>query len=206
MSSYSNLQLGQTITIGKYYKYANDLNTKELIDWIVLDIDTNAKKALVVSKYALECGPYHDMPEDITWEDSDIRAWLNNEFLQTAFSKDEQKRICLSHIKNSNNPESNTLGGNDTDDKVFLLSIEEAQTYFKDDDARRCTPNEYCFTCTGYEEDVKNYGLWYLRSPGYEQDTAATVYPSGFIAIRAANQNFEDALIRPAMWTSINED
>ena len=72
MSSYSNLQLGQTITIGKYYKYANDLNTKELIDWIVLDIDTNAKKALVVSKYALECGPYHDMPEDITWEDSDI--------------------------------------------------------------------------------------------------------------------------------------
>ena len=45
MSSYYNLQLGQTITIGKYYKYANDLNTKELIDWIVLDIDTNAKKS-----------------------------------------------------------------------------------------------------------------------------------------------------------------
>ena len=44
------------------------------------------------------------------WEESDIRRWLNNEFLQSCFNDEERAKI---------------INHSDTGDSIFLLSKEE---------------------------------------------------------------------------------
>lgn len=68
---------------------------------------------------------YHARDEYITWENCTLRAWLNDEFLATAFTEEEQRMIQTSIVSNEDNPKFNTEGGSETEDKIFLLSIEE---------------------------------------------------------------------------------
>ncbi|MDD6035308.1 MAG: DUF6273 domain-containing protein [Lachnospiraceae bacterium] len=71
----------------------------------------------------------------IEWHDKAMEAgrWLNSDFYRTAFSEKERASIAETLVRNADNPEYGTEGGNDTRDKVFLLSIEEATTYFDSD-------------------------------------------------------------------------
>lgn len=65
-----------------------------------------------------------------TWENSELRQYLNGRFLRTAFTGDEQERILVSELQNSDNPIYGTDGGNTTYDMIFVLSLEEAENYF----------------------------------------------------------------------------
>ena len=58
----------------------------EPIEWIVLE--KRSDKALLLSKYLI--GRYYyneDMVDGITWENSDVRKWLNEDFINEIFSK-----------------------------------------------------------------------------------------------------------------------
>lgn len=55
---------------------------------------------LCISKYLLDCKPYHKSLEKVTWENCTLRKWLNNGFLFTAFSPEEREKILLSNVKN----------------------------------------------------------------------------------------------------------
>ena len=115
---------------------------KQPIKWIVLE--TNENEALLISLYGLDCKEYDNLkdPNDITWENCDLRKWLNDDFLKYAFSEEEIKRIKFSELKNDDNPECDTKGGNDTTDRIFCLSLNEVEQYFSSDDARKCRPTE----------------------------------------------------------------
>ena len=104
--------------------------------WCVLDVDLAAGKALVISEHSVAERPYHNEWAAITWEKSDIRAWLNGEYLNSAFSDEERAAIMESETQNPDNPQHGTKGGNPTNDKIFLLCIEEAKAYFKSDEDR----------------------------------------------------------------------
>lgn len=96
------------ITLGMYPQ--NMGLAKETIEWIVLKKENNS--CLCISKYLLDCKPYHKSLEKVTWENCTLRKWLNNGFLFTAFSPEEREKILLSNVKN---PKKDTL------DYIFLL-------------------------------------------------------------------------------------
>lgn len=95
----------------------------ETIAWRVLAIDS--EELYVLSEFILDSKPYHTSDDAITWADSSIRKWLNSEFINHAFTSTEKLKINVTHVKNGDNPESGTDGGQDTFDKVFLPSLSD---------------------------------------------------------------------------------
>ena len=132
-------KIGETIEFGNYPQDKD--GTEKPIEWIVMKKEGN--QVLLLSKYVLDAKSYNEGWGDVTWETSDIRQWLNNEFYTTAFNKSEKAKIQTSLIKNEDNSEYGTSGGNDTEDKVFLLSEKEADTLFSDEEERIAKATEY---------------------------------------------------------------
>ena len=112
----------RVVQLGQYPQ--NDISgkTKEPIDWIILE--TRENEALLLSEHILDCKSYNYEFKDITWEECDLRKWLNNDFYNTAFDVNEQNLILEKDIVNEDNKEYGTKGGNVTRDKVFCLSID----------------------------------------------------------------------------------
>ena len=127
-------KIGDEIILGKYHD-------KDII-WKVLDIKNN--RALIITKTCLFNYPYKENPiSDATkelygnsYENSDIRAYLNNEFYNEAFSKDEKELILKTLLDNGINsaePRDNDMLCKDTLDNLFLLSYKEYKTYLYND-------------------------------------------------------------------------
>ena len=181
-------------------------NGQQPIKWIFLEVREN--KALLLSRYALEARAYNKEWVDTTWEICTLRSWLNGEFYTTAFNAEEQKCIIESTVSADKNPEYNTNPGNDTKDKIFLLSIPEVNKYFTDDEERKCALTEYAKAQGAYTKDVckiddKAACCWWLRSPGDTQDYAAYVYPDGSIDYFGDNVNHDRICVRPALWIDL---
>lgn len=169
-------KIGETIEFGNYPQEED--GTEKPIEWIVMKKEGN--QVLLLSKYVLDAKPYNEEVEEVTWETSDIRKWLNNEFYTTAFNKAEKAKIQTSLIKNEDNSEYGTSGGNDTEDKVFLLSEKEAETLFSNDKKRIAKATEYAEESGVYGNEEKA-AWWWLRSPGHWSDGAAVVNRNGWV-------------------------
>ena len=156
-------------------------------------------QVLLLSKYVLDAKPYNEELEDVTWETSDIRQWLNNEFYTTAFNKTEKAKIQTSLIKNEDNLEYGTSGGNDTEDKVFLLSEKEAETLFSNEEERIAKATEYAQK-SGVYVDKEKASWWWLRSPGYYRDSAAGVSYYGWVYRDGRDVDYNDDGVRPALY------
>lgn len=124
-----NARLREYITLGSYEQDGNDGNGKEPIEWLVLSQDDD--KLLVVSKYCLDYLTYpDDWTSNIVWETCSLRSYLNSDFYTDSFTEDEQQQIIRSENQNKASEDYySTVDGNDTDDNVFLLSIDEVQKY-----------------------------------------------------------------------------
>ena len=168
-------KVGETIEFGNYPQDKD--GTEKPIEWIVMKKEGN--QVLLLSKYVLDAKPYNEELEEVTWETSDIRQWLNNEFYTTAFNKAEKAKIQTSLIKNEDNSEYGTSGENDTEDKVFLLSKKEAKTLFSNNEEKIAKATEYAEKSGVYVNEEKVAG-WWLRSPGDNSDSAAVVYSYGW--------------------------
>lgn len=122
--------VGNYVSFGTYpqTKAGNDATP---IEWLVLARDGN--KALLISRYGLDAQPYNKDNTSVTWETCTLRTWLNGMFYNKAFSSAEQAAILTTNVDNSKSQcysGWNTSGGNNTQDKVFLLSYAEASKYF----------------------------------------------------------------------------
>lgn len=156
-----------------HYEQDNDLsNGPELIEWRVLKQDGNTYT--MISRYGLDYKPYHTTETDITWENCSLRAWLNGTFLNSAFTSAEQAKLQTVTVKAEDNPYHGTEAGNDTQDKVYLLSISEALDLFSGNSDRICEPTTYC------KARFTSYS-WWLRSPGLASNFAAIVWDDGAI-------------------------
>mgnify|MGYP002728977074 CR=1 FL=1 len=138
----------------------------------------------------------------IVTETSDIRKWLNNEFYTTAFNKTEKAKIQTSLIKNEDNSEYGTSGGNDTEDKVFLLSEKEAETLFSNDEEKIAKATEYAEKSVVYGNEEKAV-LWWLRSPGGYSENAAVVDRYGWVDRYGFIVNINDGGVRPALYLNL---
>lgn len=200
-------KVGDSVFFGEYEQDNNTSNGKENIEWLVLAKED--KKALLISKYALDCQQYNSEQTNVTWESCTLRKWLNDTFLNDAFNAKQQDIILTSTVTADKNPSYKTAPGNTTTDKVFLLSINEAEKYFSTDEERKCVPSEYTKANGAYTSSLYTKGgavtcWWWLRSPGDGQDYAAAAYGDGSVISYGYNVDDADVCVRPAMWVSID--
>ena len=191
------IRKGMIIPFGAYPQDNDSFRTP--IEWLVLDVKGN--EALLISRYGLDCKQYlyKWVNTTTTWENCDLRKWLNSDFLKSAFSNEESERILVSELKNDDNPEFGTFGGNDTKDRIFCLSIAEAEQYFSSDEDRQCRPTAYARNHRAY---VKNdCCFWWLRSPSSIQNYGATyVCADGALGLRSDRAlNGVHRAVRPAL-------
>lgn len=196
-----NIKVGSHINFGAYEQDNNTSNGKEDVEWLVLEIKDG--KGLVISKYALDCKQYNTSYTDVTWETSTLRKWLNNDFLNSAFSANEKAMIPTVTVSADNNPDYSTIPGNATQDQVFLLSITEANKYFSSDNARQCKPTDYA-VANGAWESTSGNCVWCLRSPGCYQYFAAHVNNDGDVYETGGFVLEDNLSVRPALWIDLN--
>ena len=194
-------EVGDYIYFGTYEQDNDTANGKESIEWRVLAKEDN--KILVISRYALDCKQYNTEWERVTWETCTLRTWLNETFLNEAFSEAEQSMIQTTEVSADRNPDYSTDPGNATKDKIFLLSINEANKYFASDEARMCVPTAYAIANGAWTGSCKVDGAatcwWWLRSPGINQVNAAHVYFVGGVGSIGYVVYYDGRGVRPAL-------
>ena len=180
-------------------------------------LDRDEQKILIVSKYGLDAQPYKKDYTSLTWETCTLRTWLNGTFYNKAFSSAEQAAILTTNVDNSKNQcysGWNTSGGNNTQDKVFLLSYAEANKYFgvthdtTSNTKSRVAPTAYAIAQGAYTHssnktaDGTDAGWWWLRSPGFYQSSAAGVRTDGSLNYYRVDD--ASGSVRPALWVNLN--
>ena len=188
------------------------------IEWQVLDVQDG--KALCLSYYGLDAQPWNTEWAEVSWDGCSLRAWLNDDFLNAAFTPEEQAAVELTHVENGR-PQNyggySIHHGEDTEDRVFLLSYAEANRYLKviywgiDDESNvwsRVTPTPYAISRGAWRDlnfftrDGDRAGWWWLRSPGLIQGNAARVIWRGSLCNRKVQTT--DGCVRPAFWLNLD--
>ena len=196
--------VGNYVTFGSYPQTLDGDDMTE-IEWLVLARE--GKKALLISRYGLDAQEYHSEDTAITWQTCSLRTWLNSTFLNKAFTATEQSAILMTTVDNSKAQGYSgysTDGGNNTEDKVFLLSYAEANKYLGiTDDGYN---EELSIEATAYARwrgthTDSNEAWWWLRSPGEAKDEAIIACPGGYIS--SSYVSYPSPAIRPALWVNL---
>lgn len=208
--------VGDIITFGEYEQDGDLLNGKEKIEWIVLD--KKYGEIFVVSKYILEYLQYSTTRDNLKWQESSLRQWLNCIFLNEAFNESEQAAIKDAVVSADRNyfymgseyrPEKViNQSGEETRDKIFLLSVTETYIYFESDEERKCVSTNYAINQAEYRKDE-----WWTRSP-MSEISISTVASDGIAGgaakgryandFRGTAADLKDG-VRPAMWLTTGE-
>ena len=177
---FSNAKVGDFVKFGRYPQESG--NEPQPVEWQVLSKENG--RMLVISRYGLDAKRFDESSNN--WGDSEIRKWLNGEFYNGSFASEEKARI-----KSFNQ------------DNVFLLSKEEAEKYFADDDARKCKPTSYAKAEGAFEID--DFCYWWLRSP-FPTDSCGVYYVLGG-GVYSYGSTVSDAgvSVRPALWINLDE-
>ncbi len=177
---------GSRVYFGHYEQDKNPLNGNEPILWRVLEVGEDS--LLLLSEYGLICKNYNETFTNVTWETSTLRAWLNGAFLDAAFTNKEKEAIQDTQVVNKDSKTYKTSGGNDTIDKVFLLSYDEVQNNaygFQSGISNKSKSRQMRLTKSALEEGYVNKDngntCWWLRSPGITNQYAAYVFTVGSI-------------------------
>ena len=184
--------VGDCVFFGRYEQDNISSNGKERIRWIILDRQDN--KCLLISEFAIDCQQYNAKYADGIWKNSTLRQWLNETFKDTAFSTSEQKMVLDTiHYKD--------MSGADISDKVFLLSIDEANKYFESDEDRECKATNYAHA-QGTNIFTDGNCWWLLRSIGEQSNWASGVSCNGYISSDFYVSNSSSG-VRPAIWIGL---
>ena len=187
---------------------ADKSDAKQPIKWRVLSVDGD--DAFLLADKNLDCQPYNEEYTDVTWETCTLRQWLNSDFYENAFDSSEQSAVRTTNVVNEDNPEYGTEGGNNTSDKVFLLSIGEVRNTaygFPVYDTRGAKNTDYAKECGAWTASSDNYagnGDWWLRSSGCYSDYASCVYGTGSVCADGFDVSIDSSGVRPALHLNLS--
>lgn len=188
MEDAGDIQPGSEVLFGK-----NPADGMPII-WQVLD--RQGERVLLLSRYILSYRTFHDKWGYVTWDNSEIRTFLNGSFLDMAFNSNEKYMLVTSKVEAHENSMCNVDPGHDTRDRVFLLSVQEAEKYFT------LTSDRKCFGATENKKGISAKAhWWWLRSPGFNETNAASVREDGVISYNYV-QDIHGG-VRPAMWVDV---
>lgn len=207
---------GAVVSFGSY-EQDNDLsNGKEPIEWLVLDVQEDRDRVLLLSRQILDTRLFDDSEEVVFWDESSLRTWLNDSFLNEAFSEREREKVQLSDLETPPDATYDTEWVPATEDRVFLLSIQEVEQYFRlawgstahfYDNDTKAQPTAYALS-KGLK--TKNQRAeWYLRSSGtYGITSLSIVHENGGISAVADLSPVKGKLrgVRPAVWVDLDTD
>lgn len=200
-------QVGDTVMFGQYEQDGNLDNGSEPIAWQVLDVQGG--KALLMSRYALDCLPFHDEKTDAVWNQSALNAWLQADF-HAAFTDAEWAAIApvtLADTAADGNPEWQNTDAEPAETHVFLLSYAQVMQYLPEQEQRKVSGTEYArsrgakflgFTTIGIGETD-----WWLRSPGKESYDACFLDVRGAVGTKCVTEKLG---VRPALWMDLSAD
>ena len=192
------------IYFGNYYQ--SNSSTKEPIKWRVLSV--NGNDAFLLADQNLDAKPYNEKSTDVTWATCTLRTWLNDAFLNTAFTSAEQVAIKNTTVVNDDNPYYDTEGGENTTDKVYLLSIAEASNtaygfngeFRTESETREAKNTAYAKECGAW---TSRNGYWWLRSPSYYSRSASSVNNYGYGTDNGTDVDYDNA-VRPALHLNLS--
>ena len=197
---FERAEKGSIIYFGEYEQDNDTSNGKETIEWIVLK--KKKQKMLVISRYALDYTIFDFDQEG--WKDSYIRQQLNEDFISSAFSGKEQERIRVTHL-------SGECPHHDepTEDRIFLLSVDETEKYKSDGFDLQCIAT--ACASDGLSVDRAGRCIWWLRTCGSGSDSgeyslkyAAAINQRGYVDEFGENKSSYDFKgTRPAMWINL---
>lgn len=177
----------RTIKFGNYWQ--DNARRKEPVKWLVLSEKGN--NALLISKYALDCKPFNQKRCNITWEECTLRKWLNSEFINNTFSEEEKRIIALT--------KNDTRNSKTTEDKVFLLSIEEADKYLTKK-VRKCNPTIHAKYSALWHDEYNNC-CWWLRYPGIYKRFTSYAHGDNLCGYSSFVNDYNYA-VRPCLWVN----
>ena len=210
-ADFSSVQAGDIIKLGRYEQDNNLKNGTEQIEWLVLEVKDG--KAFVISEYALDRQPYNTTRQAVTWETCSLRTWMNETFINEAFTENERRIILTTTVTaDINRYHDNIPQGNDTEDKLFLLSLSEAERFFPLPDSSPSTtsdPSEFLCSCkeTPYSSGQKEYFYtnWLLRTKGSDLYRVCYVFWEGVFHAAGVAIEADINAVRPAMWIEIEK-
>ncbi|MBR0355063.1 MAG: hypothetical protein IJK35_06800 [Oscillospiraceae bacterium] len=177
------LSVGERVYFGRSLEKKASAETP--IPWRVLC--RKEGRALLFCERAAAVLPYHAEQEEVTWAGCRLRHWLNTVFLPLSFTEAERDRILQVSVETPDNRNFATPGGDAAEDRLFLLSTEEAAGLLPDDASRALG----CW--------------WWLRTPGFDNSFAATVTPAGSVVRIGSFVDADDYAVRPALWLRVEE-
>ncbi len=203
-------KVGDYVVFGEYEQDNDTSNGKEDVEWLVLDVQED--RALLISKYLLDSKPYNTTEAHVTWETCTLRKWLNDEFINTAFSNMEKAQIPTVTLSDDDYNNSMDMG-NATQDRIFLLNPGDANRYFGSDDERKCNATYYAINRYDHNNPTINTDGsidtslskdWWLRTfPKYFDGEYITSEGKQYSINGTLVLTF-DMFIRPAMWIDLD--
>lgn len=199
----NKLSQGDIVEFGAYAQSSDGKISP--LKWRVLDV--RGKKALLITEDII--GYNNCNAVGLLWNDSSIREWLNDYFFKMAFNERERSMISVTKIRHKPNPHGCSvfemyyiMGKFDTEDRVFLLSYDEASKLFKDDGDRTAGPTDYAVSqgCPRYSSG--NY-VWALRTRGMDTPLVSGVFSTGSFDFYI--WAYQHTGIRPAVWIELPE-
>ena len=218
LTRYADVAAGDTVEFGGY-------------EWLVLDV--YAERILVISSRLIGTRLFHNVPGQVaTWETSSIRRFLNNNFYNR-FQRSQRDLIVEVYLENNDNPWWGTDGGNNTYDKIFLLSVEEVVLFFgdsgmlergKNESERRSDlvwpekglywggiHDEYSIKRLAFMHRPRKGGYeayeWWLRTPGFRNNSQTNIMLNGAIDVFGVppSSDLTPVGVRPALWLRIDD-
>ena len=193
----------ETITFGAYWQ--RNRTEKIPLEWIVLDETDDAY--LLITKYSIDASIFAHNHDYTTWANSLVRKILNKEFYDNAFSEDEKAQIVLTKVMADLNPQYKQINqGKNAYDYVFLLSILEAEKYFKSNNERIATATEYAkmgadpIKWVGAYTSPFGATCWRLRTMGINNYSSCSVRANGSISYEGDILYSPHYAIRPCIW------
>ena len=182
---YSDKGVGERFDFGRWPQGPN--GEVEPITWRVLRREKEF--LLVTSEKGLECKPFHESYCPVTWIDCSLRRWLDDDFYNFAFEENERSLILPARVDNNYCPA--------TEDRIFLLSVDEAEKLFAGDDDRRALAADFAVAKGVNTHD--GFCSWWLRSRGSCEVNAADVDVAGLICSGGGNVTYRFSAVRPAL-------
>lgn len=203
LDKYKYTVKGNIVRLGTYEQDGDTGNGSEPLEWIVLDYDAEEKKALIMTLYAIDAVIYKNNYGATTWETSDVRSWLNRNFIRKAFNGSELGMILDTDVETPNNIKYNTKGGNVTADKIFLLSDVEFNKYLKGTDNAIGYTTQYARDNGVQSGPISGTSVCWLRTPGESLVYVSTVSYVGELNSMGVYTYSYSCGVRPAMWVSV---
>ncbi len=192
-----NETVRRTVSFGRFYQDAagNELSP---IEWIVLT-EKDGYTLLLTDPIIASLGWVTSGRDDITWAESDLRRWLDQDFFETAFTPEEQAAIAIFDVTQPQNPRYDTPAGEATQDRVTLLSYQELVSLMPTELERKTKPTPFA-AAQGCYLNPDGDSAWWLRSPGPTATVPEHLASWGNLGARTHYIDDNSIGVRPVIW------